>query len=61
MYWEYKTINLYIFFNTGSGVAEKVQEACDEQGKFGWELVNFQCYDLSTKCLLVFKRQYCEK
>lgn len=55
--WEYKTVNLGCFFNTGKGNENMLQRKCSELGKEGWELVNFQNYDLSTKFMMIFKRE----
>lgn len=56
MKWEYKVLNINAHFSTGSGAEKKLQETCSIYGKDGWELVNFQCYDMSTKFMLIFKR-----
>jgi hypothetical protein len=53
---EYKVINLGVAFSSGKGVEKAVQEKCDLMAKQGYELVNFQSYDASTKILLIFKR-----
>ncbi len=56
MKWEYKTVNINVHFKTGSGAEKAIQDQCSILGELGWELVNFQCYDMSTKFILVFKR-----
>ena len=55
MKWEYKVLNINCHFNTGDGAAYKIQEKLDKMGEDGWELVSCQCYDMSTKFMLVFK------
>lgn len=57
MKWKYKVVNINVYFNTGDGCKEKIQSVCDEMAKEGWELINFQCYDASSKFLLIFKRE----
>lgn len=57
MKWEYKTVNINVHFKTGAGTEKAIQEKCSLLGESGWELVNFQCYDLATKFMLVFKRE----
>lgn len=54
--WEYKVVNMSCTFKTGSGAEKMLQQKCDELGKDGWELVNFQNYDMATKFMLVFKK-----
>ena len=55
---EYKTVILRSSIFKSSNVdAEKLQKKCNELGKEGWELVNFQSYDLSTKFMMIFKRE----
>ena len=54
--WEYKAVNLGVTFKTGEGAMKMIQEECNKLGEQGWELVNFQNYDLATKFMLVFKR-----
>ena len=56
MKWEYKVLNINCHFNTGDGAAYKIQEKLDKMGEDGWELVSCQCYDMSTKFMLVLKR-----
>lgn len=34
----------------------EIEEVCNKYGEEGWELVNFQVYDLATKVGLAFKR-----
>ena len=57
MKWEYKVLNINAHFKTGSGAEKALQERCSPLGKLGWELVNFQCYDISSKFMLLFKRE----
>lgn len=57
MKWEYKVLNINAHFKTGSGAEKVLQEQCSLLGELGWELVNFQCYDMSSKFMLVFKRE----
>lgn len=55
---EYKTVILRSsIFKSSDFDAEKLQRKCNELGKEGWELVNFQNYDLSTKFMMIFKRE----
>ena len=55
---EYKTVILRSsIFKSSNADAEKLQKKCNELGKEGWELVNFQSYDLSTKFMMIFKRE----
>lgn len=53
--WEYKTIRLIWAFKTED--KDMLEEKCNELGKEGWELVNFQYYDMSSRCMLIFKRE----
>ena len=53
--WEYKSIKLVWTFKTAD--KDMLEEKCNELGKEGWELVNFQYYDMSAKCMLIFKRE----
>lgn len=56
--WEYKTVLLRsAIFKSSSVDAEMLQRKCDKLGEEGWELVNFQNYDLATKFMLIFKRE----
>lgn len=57
MKWEYKVLNINAHFKTGSRVEKILQEQCSLLGELGWELVNFECYDMSSKFMLVFKRE----
>lgn len=57
MKWEYKALNINAHFKTSSGVEKAIQEQCSLLGELGWGLVNFQCYDMSSKFMLVFKRE----
>lgn len=57
MKWEYKTVNINVHFKTGAGAEKAIQDQCSLLGELGWELVNFQCYDISSKFMLVFKRE----
>ena len=53
--WGYKTIILDAKPKKVNTV-KSIEEECDKLGEEGWELVNFQNYDLATKFMLVFKR-----
>ena len=57
MKWEYKILNINAHFKTDSGAEKAIQERCPLLGKLGWELVNFLCYDISSKFMLLFKRE----
>lgn len=57
MKWEYKVVNINAHFKTGAGAEKAIQDQCSLLGQLEWELVNFQCYDMSTKFMLVFKRK----
>lgn len=46
MKWKYKVLNINAYFKTGSGTEKILQEQCSLLGELGWELVNFQCYDI---------------
>ena len=50
-------LNINAHFKTGSSAEKTLQEQCSLLGELGWELVNFQCYDMSSKFMLVFKRE----
>lgn len=59
--WEYKTVKLNsAVFKSANVDAEMLQRKCNGYGKEGWELVNFQNYDMSTKFMLIFKREIIE-
>ena len=53
---EYKVVNVNTRL-TGSRTEKELQDTCDELGKEGWDLVNFESYDLSTKFIPIFKRE----
>lgn len=55
--WEYKVVNMPCLFKTGAGAEKMLQEKCEQLGEKGWELVNFQCYDMASKFMLIFKRR----
>lgn len=57
MKWEYKVLNINAHFKTDSGAEKILQEQCSLLGELEWELVNFQCYDMLSKFMLVFKRE----
>lgn len=55
---EYKTVILRnSIFKSANDDATNIHIKCNTMGKDGWELVNFQHYDLSLKCMLIFKRE----
>lgn len=54
---DYKVVNINAHFKTGAGAQIAIQDKCTELGEQGWELVSCQCYDLSTKFMLVFKKE----
>ena len=53
--WEYKTVILDAKFKKDSTI-RVIDEECNKYGSDGWELVNFQNYDLASKFMLIFKR-----
>lgn len=53
--WEYKTVILDAKIRKNSTI-KAIEEECNKYGEDGWELVNFQNYDLATKFMLIFKR-----
>ncbi len=55
--WEYQVVNVTIAFKPLAGSERKLQSKCEELGKEGWELVNFQNYDKGAKVMLIFKRE----
>ena len=55
---EYRTVILRnSIFKSSDDDATNLQIKCNAMGKDGWELVNFQNYDLALKCMLIFKRE----
>lgn len=57
MKYEYKVLNFSVGLKSGNSIEKKLQEVCDEYGNAGWDLVNFHSYDMSSKFLLIFKKE----
>lgn len=57
MKYQYKTITINGLFKTGKGMNSEFQKILDEYSNEGWELVNFQAWDLGSKILVVFKKE----
>ncbi|MGV8983378.1 hypothetical protein [Clostridium sp.] len=55
--WEYKTEIFGCSFDTKRSLKQKCDEVLFKCGNAGWELVNFQCADIGSKMLFVFKRE----
>ena len=55
--WEYKVINVPAVAFKFENVIVSTQDVCDRMGDEGWELVNFQCFDVSSKLVMIFKRK----
>ena len=53
--WKYKTVIIDAKFKKDSTI-RVIDEECNKYGSDGWELVNFQNYDLASKFMLIFKR-----
>ncbi len=53
--YEYKTVNLYLTPIESEVSQMTIQDNCNEMGKQGWELVNYQIYN-ECYVMLIFKR-----
>jgi len=55
--YQYKVVTIGIFFKSGKTIDKAVEDKCNELSDQGWELFHFESDNITSKVILIFRKE----